>query len=142
MDVVAKLTEDMKAAMKAGQKDRLTVIRMVLSDAKVADLKKITPEQAVEAYAKKLSKGAEEMTKYGKTAEAEQLKKELAIVQEYLPKKASTEDTAKLVEQFLAANSFTEKDVGKAMGAFMKAHGGQVDAGAANRLIKEKLTGK
>jgi uncharacterized protein YqeY len=115
---------------------------MVLSDAKVADLKKITPEQAVEAYAKKLAKGIEEMTRYGKTAEAEQLRKELAIVQEYLPKKASTEDTTRLVEQFLAANTFTEKEVGKAMGAFMKAHGSQVDAATANRLIKEKLAGK
>jgi uncharacterized protein YqeY len=142
MDLVARLTEDMKAAMKAGQKERLTVIRMVLSDAKVADLKKITPEQAVEAYAKKLAKGIEEMTRYGKTAEAEQLRKELAIVQEYLPKKASTEDTTRLVEQFLAANTFTEKEVGKAMGAFMKAHGSQVDAATANRLIKEKLAGK
>jgi uncharacterized protein YqeY len=142
MDLVAKLSEDMKTALKAGQKERLTVIRMVLADAKVADLKKITPEQAVEAYAKKLAKGAEEMNKYGKTAEAEQLKKELAIVQEYLPKKASADDTAKLVEQFLAANTFTEKEVGKAMGAFMKAHGGQVDPGMANKLMKERLTGK
>ena len=141
-DLQTRLTEDMKAAMKSGQKDRLTVIRMVLSDAKVADLKKITPEQAVEAYAKKLGKGVEEMTKYGKTAEAEQLKRELAIVQEYMPQKASAEDTAKLVEQFLASNMFTEKEVGKAMGAFMKAHGGQVDAGLANKLIKEKLTAK
>jgi uncharacterized protein YqeY len=142
MDLIAKLAEDMKTAMKAGQKDRLAVIRMVLSDAKVADLKKMTPEQAVDAYAKKLAKGMEEMNKYGKTTEAEQLKKELAIVQEYLPKKASTEDTARLVEQFLAANSFTEKEVGRAMGAFMKAHGGQVDAATANKLIKEKLTAK
>lgn len=142
MDVVAKLSEDMKAAMKAGQKERLGVIRMLLSDAKVADLKKITQEQAVEAYGKKLAKGVEEMTKYGKHAEAEQLKKELAIVQEYLPKKASSDETAALVDQFLDKNTFTEKQVGQAMGQFMKAHGGQVDAGLANKLIKEKLTGK
>ena len=139
MDLITRLSDDMKAAMKAGDKDRLGVIRMVLSDAKQADLKKITPEQAVEAYAKKLSKSAEEMTKYGKTAEAEQLKRELAVVQEYLPKKASTDETAALVEQFLSKNTFTEKQVGQAMGQFMKAHGGQVDPGLANKLIREKL---
>jgi len=142
MDLISRLTEDMKAAMKAGQKDRLGVIRMVLSDAKVADLKKMTPEQAVEGYAKKLAKSMEEYQKYGRTAEVEQLKTELAIVQEYLPRKASADETAKLVEQFLAASPFTEKEVGKAMGAFMRAHGGQVDAGTANRMIKEKLAGK
>lgn len=142
MDIVAKLTEDMKLAMKSGQKDRLQVIRMILSDAKVADLKKITPEQAVDAYAKKLAKGIEEMTKYGKTADAEQLKTELLIVQEYLPKKASTEDTGRLVQEFLSKNTFTEKQFGQAMGMFMKAHGAQVDATEANRLLKAGLLGK
>lgn len=142
MELVSRLTEDMKAAMKAGDKERLGVIRMILSDAKVADLKKITPEQAVDAYAKKLNKGIEEMTKYGRTAEADQLKKELLIVQDYLPKKASTGDTGKLVDEFLAANSFTEKQFGQAMGAFMKAHGSKVDAASANALLKQKLARK
>src|SRR5947209_17141294 len=125
MDLKQKLQEDMKAAMKAGQKDRLQVIRMLLSDVKNVDMapKPTTPEQAVEAYAKKLRKSAEEYEKLNKTAEVNQLKAELAIVEEYLPKKASAEETAKLVEQFLAANSFNEKQVGQAMGAFMKAHG-------------------
>jgi len=142
MDVISRLQEDMKTAMKAGQKDRLSVIRMLLSDAKVADLKKITPDEAVAAYGKKLAKGIEEMQKYAKIAEAQQLKAELAIVQEYLPKKASTEDTAKLVDEFLAKNTFTEKQFGQAMGAFMKAHGAQVDPGMANQLLKQKLAGK
>lgn len=142
MDIVSRLTEDMKSAMKSGQKERLGVIRMVLSDAKTADLKKITPEQAVDAYARKLAKGIEEMTKYGKTAEADQLKTELAIVQEYLPKKASTEDTGRLVQEFLASNSFTEKQFGQAMGMFMKAHGAQVDPAVANQLLKQGLAGK
>ena len=142
MDLVSRLQEDMKTALKAGQKERLGVIRMLLSDAKTADLRKQTPEEAVSAYAKKLVKSQEEMQKYGKTAEAEQLKKEMEIVQEYMPKKASTEDTGRLVDEFLAKNSFTEKDFGRAMGAFMKAHGAQVDPGAANQLLKQKLAGK
>jgi hypothetical protein len=142
MDIVSRLSEDMKIALKAGQKERLQVIRMLLSDARVADLKKITPEEAVAAYAKKLVKSAEEYQKYGKPAEAEQLKAELAIVQEYLPKKASTSDTARLVDEFLAKNNFTEKQMGQAMGAFMKAHGQTVDPAIANQLIKQKLAGK
>ena len=142
MDIVSRLQEDMKTALKAGQKDRLGVIRMILSDAKTADLRKQTPEEAVALYAKKLSKSVEEYQKFGKIAEAEQLKTELAVVQEYLPKKASTGDTAKVVDEFLAKNSFTEKQFGQAMGAFMKAHGAQVDPGQANQLLKLKLAGK
>src|SRR3954466_5230098 len=99
MDLQAKLTEDMKAAMKAGQKDRLSVIRMLLSDVKNIDLmpNKPTAQQAVEAYAKKLRKSLDEYQKLNKTAEVEKLKSEIAVVDEYLPKKASAEQTQQLV---------------------------------------------
>jgi len=144
MDLQQKLQDDMKAAMKAGQKDRLQVIRMLLSDVKNVDMapKPTTPQQAVEAYAKKLRKSAEEYEKLNKPAEVDQLKAELAIVEEYLPKKASPEETARMVDEVLAKNSFTEKQVGQATGMFMKAHGAQVDAGQANALIRQKLGGK
>jgi len=144
MDLQTRLSEDMKTAMKSGQKDRLSVIRMILSDVKNVDLMpgKPTQEQAVASYAKKLRKSLEEYEKYGKTAEVAQIKSEIAIVEEYLPKKASADDTARLVDEFLATNSFTERQVGQAMGAFMKQYGSQVDAGQANLLIKQKLTGK
>src|SRR3954467_830709 len=144
MDLQTRLHEDMKAAMKSGQKDRLSVIRMLLSDVKNIDLdpKKPTAEQAVAAYAKKLRKSMEEYEKYGKADEVSQLKGELAIVEEYMPKRASAEDTAKLVDAFLAANSFTEKQMGQAMGMFMKQHGSNVDPGVANGLLKARLAGK
>ena len=144
MDLLAKLTEDMKAAMKSGQKERLQVIRMLLSDVKVVDMaaKPTTPQQAVEAYAKKLRKSAEEYEKINRPTEVAQLKAELAIVEEYLPKKASPEETAKLVDAFLAANTFTEKQIGQATGMFMKAHGSNVDPGQANTLLRQKLAGK
>ena len=144
MSVLSRLQEDMKLAMKSGQKDRLGVIRMLLSDVKNIDLspQKLTEEQAVAAYAKKLRKSVEEYEKIGRTEEVGKLKAELAVVEEYLPKKASSEDTAKLVEEFLSHNTYTEKQLGQAMGAFRKAHGGQVDPAAANALLKQRLTGK
>lgn len=144
MDVQAKLQEDMKTALKAGQKERLQVIRMVLSDVKNVDLMpgKPTPLQAVEAYAKKLRKSLEEYTKLGKQDQVDQLKFEIGVVEEYLPKKLSEEETAALVDAFLAANAFTEKQAGQATGGFMKAHGANVDAGIASKLIRAKLAGK
>src|SRR5205814_3203686 len=110
MDLLAKLTEDMKTALKAGQKDRLGVIRMLLSDVKNIDLmpNKPTAEQAVEAYTKKLRKSVEEYQKIGKADEVKKLQFEIGVAEEYLPKKASTADTEKLVEEFLAKNTFTE----------------------------------
>lgn len=144
MELLARLQEDMKTAMKSGQKDRLGVIRMLISDVKNVDLMpgKPTPQQAVEAYAKKLKKSLEEYDKLGQKDQADKLKFEIGVVEEYLPKKASEEETAKLVDAFVAANTFTEKQFGQAMGAFMKAHGANLDAGVASKLLKAKLAGK
>jgi uncharacterized protein YqeY len=141
MDLQSRLTEDMKTALKSGQKDRLQVIRMLLSDVKNIDLmpNKPTAEQAVEAYGKKLRKSVEEYEKLGKPDEVTKLKGEIAVVDEYLPKKLSPEETGALVDQFLAANSFSAKDMGKAMGAFLKQQGGQVDGAIVNKLLRERL---
>jgi len=144
MSLLARLQEDMKTAMKTGQKERLSVLRMLISDVKNIDLqpKKISEEETVAAYGKKLRKSMEEYEKLNKADEVAQLKKELAVVEEYLPKKASGADTERLVDEFLSKNTFTEKQFGQAMGAFMKAHGGTVDAASANALLKKKLAGK
>lgn len=144
MELLPKLTEDMKLAMKAGQKDRLLVIRMLISEVKNIDLmpNKPTPQQAVEAYNKKLKKSLEEWEKLGRAEEANKLKEEIAIVESYLPKKLGAEETEKLVDAFLAANPFTEKDAGRATGLFMKQHGGSVDAGIVNPMLRAKLAGK
>lgn len=141
MELLARLQEDMKQAMKAGQKDRLSVIRMLVSDVKNIDLmpNKPTAEQAVEAYAKKLRKSAEEYQKLGKTDELDKLKFEISVVEEYLPKKLDEQQTAQLIDAYLQGKSFTEKQFGQAMGGFMREHGGNVDAGVVSRLLKARL---
>ena len=144
MDLLAKLQEDMKAAMKSGQKDRLGVIRMLISDVKNIDLapKPITAEETVAAYGKKLRKSVEEYEKLGKPAEVEKLRFEISVVDEYLPKKASPADTEKLISEFVEKNAYTEKQFGQAMGAFMKAHGGSVEPAVANQLLRKALSGR
>lgn len=144
MELLTKLQEDMKTALKAGQKDRLSVIRMLISDVKTVDLMpgKPTPLQAVEAYGKKLRKSLEEYEKLNQTEQIQKLKFEIAVVDEYLPKKASEEETAKLVDVFLGQNTFTEKQAGQATGAFMKANAGNVEAAIVSKLIRAKLAGK
>jgi len=144
MDLQTKLQEDMKLAMKSGQKDRLGVIRMLLSDVRNIDLapQPITAEQAVAAYGKRLRKSLEEYEKLEKADEVAKLKYEIGVVDEYLPKKASAEETERVVDAFLKEHAFTEKQFGQAMGALMKAHGGQVEASQASALLRRKLAGK
>ena len=144
MELPQRLHEDMKTALKSGQKDRLSVIRMLLSDVKNVDLmpNKPTPLQAVEAYTKKLKKSLEEYQKLGRTDEVTKLRFEISVAEEYLPKRASAEETDKLVEQFLATNTFTEKQIGHATGAFLKANGSSVDPALASAAVRKRLAGK
>jgi uncharacterized protein YqeY len=144
MSLLERLQEDMKKALKAGDKDRLSVLRMLIADVKVIDLqpKKISEEETVAAYGKKLRKGIEEYEKLGKPEQVAKLKGELAVVEDYLPQKASPADTERIVDEFLAKNTFTERQIGQAMGALMKAHGGQIEPAVANGLLRKKLAGK
>ncbi len=139
-----RLQDEMKIALKSGQKQRLSVLRMLLSDVKNIDLapKPTTAQEAVAAYAKKLRKSLEEYEKLGKTQEVADLKFEIGVAEEFLPKKADAQETQKLVDAFVAQNAFTAAQFGPAMGAFMKAHGQQVDAQTANALLRKALTQK
>jgi uncharacterized protein YqeY len=141
MDLLTRLQEDMKTALKNGERDRLSVIRMLLSDVKNIDLMpgKPSAEQVVEAYGKKLRKSLEEYQKLGRTDEVEKLKKEIEVVESYLPRKLDRGQTEPLVAEFLASHSFTAAQVGQAMGLFLKQHGSKVDPAVVSALLREKL---
>ena len=142
-DLIARLQSDMQAAMKAGRKARVSTLRMLLSEAKNADLQKppSTPAKMVEAHARRLRKAREEYERLGKADEVAKLSAEIATAEEYLPKQASADETARLVDAFLAAHpELKAADAGRAMGMFMKEHGGAgVDPAAASGLLREKL---
>ena len=144
-DLITRLQEDMKSAMKSGQKDRLGVIRMLLAEAKNADLQKppSTPQKMVEAHGKRLRKSREEYERLGKPEEVAKLDAELAGVEEYLPKMASPEETAALVAAFLERHpELTAGDAGRATGMFMKEHAGKVDPGTASGRLREGLASR
>ena len=144
-DLISRLQADMKTALKAGEKEKLGVIRMLLAEAKNADLQKppSTPQKMVEAHYKRLKKSREEYEKLGKPDEVAQLDREITVVEAYVPRQASAGDTANLVDAFLAEHpEFTGGDVGRATGQFMKANGGNVDPAAANARIRQVLSSR
>ena len=143
-DMITRLQTDMKAAMKGGDKARLGVIRMLLADARSAvDEGKGTADKAVEQYHKRLVKSRDEYDKLGEADRVKDIDAEIAIVDNYVPKKASAEETHVLVDDFLAGHpEMGPGDVGKATGLFMKQHGANVDPRAANTRLKEVLSAR
>lgn len=144
MTLLERLQQDMKTAMKAGDRQRLGVIRMLLNEVKNIDLQpvKTTEQEAVAAYARRLGKSIEEYRRLNKPDEVARLEAELAIVREYLPARWSVAEIEKAVDEFLAANAFTEKQLWQAMGAFMKLHGQHVDGAAVAPILRRRLAAR
>jgi len=141
----AVVQKQMTDAMKAGDKNRTQVLRMVLSEIKriEADKPDADPQAAVTAYAKTLRKTMAEMEKLNQPERVAQLQTEVKIVDEFLPKQIDDAQLAQIVEQTLAAGGITaKKDTGRAMGTVMKAvaaTGLSVDAGKVKALVDARL---
>jgi uncharacterized protein YqeY len=141
----AAVHSQMVAAMKSGDKARTQVLRMVLSEIKAreADDVNANPQQAVTGYANKLKKALADMEKLGQPEHAAQLRAELVIVEEFLPKAMDDAALEMLASEALAAlGPLTKKDQGRAIGAVMKAvaaAGASADAGKVRGLVESKI---
>ncbi len=140
-DLLKDLTDKLKAAMKAQDKTRTSVLRMVLAEIKVAEKsgKDFKYSDIPKSYAKKLKKAIDEYKKLGSDDNVKALKEELTIVEEFLPEQMSDEELTKVVDEVLSSNNFTGSDMGKAMGLIMKKCGDVVDGKKVQALVKEKL---
>ena len=137
-----KIQESMKAAMKAGDKTRTGVLRMILADIQSAELAGREIMDGLVAFARRAEKSIEEYTRLGKHDEVAKLKQEHAIVSEFLPQKLSDEALEKVVAEVVAAEGLTGmKDFGRGMKAAMAACGPQADGKKVQAILKQKLGG-
>ena len=137
-----QIQEGMKAAMKAGDKLRTSVLRMVIADIQNAELAGLEIMDAVVGYARRLEKSIEEYRRLGKEQEAAQLEAERKIVSEFLPRKLSGEELAAAVDKAIAEEKLTSmKDFGRGMKKVMGDLGPQADGRTVQELLKKKLGG-
>ena len=145
VNLKSTVQSQMVAAMKAGDKNRTQVLRMVLSEIKRKEFDDVDarPLDAVAAYAKTLRKAMADMEKHGAAAQVTQLQSEIAIVEEFLPKAIEDAALAKLAADALGAlGPLTPRDTGRAIGAVMKAvaaTGQSVDPGKVRALVESKM---
>lgn len=136
--------EEMKIAMKAKDTARLNTIRLIRSSFSNAaiDLKteKLSDEQA-QTVLKKMAKMRKEsidmFEKGGATDRADAERAELEVIERWLPSMASEEKVREWVKE--AIEEAGPDNMGKVMGALMKAHKAEVDGGMAQKIVKEEL---
>jgi uncharacterized protein YqeY len=146
MGLKETLNEDLKASLKAGEKLKLSTIRMLLSEIKNAEIAKrgeLTDEEllAVAAHeARKRKEAIEEFAKGGRQDLVDKETYELSVLEAYLPEQLSDEEVRRIVEETIQeAGASTPADLGKVMGKLMPKVKGKADGKKVNQLVREML---
>ena len=148
MTLKERITEDMKAAMRASEKERLSTIRMLQAAIKQREVdERITLDDAqVIAVLEKMVKQRRESVlafeQGGRADLADKEKAEIALLQVYLPAQLSEAEVDALIRDAIASTGATSmKDMGKVMGAVKAKAAGRADMGAVSARIKAALSG-
>ncbi len=146
MTLKERITEDMKTAMRAGEKDRLATIRLVLAAVKQIEVDEriVLDEPRMLAVLEKMAKQRKEsMAEFEKGGRADLVAKEaaeLVIIKGYLPEQMPDAELDALIAEAIASTGAASiKDMGKVMGVVKAKAAGRADMGAVGARIKQKL---
>ena len=146
MSLKERITEDMKTAMRSGDKERLGQIRMLQAAIKQREVdERITLDdtQVMAVLEKMIKQRREAIAQFEAGGRADLAAKEateIALLQTYLPEQLSAAELEALVAAAIAeTGAATIKDMGKVMGLVKGRAAGRADMGAVGTLIKSKL---
>ena len=147
MTLKERITDDMKSAMRAGEKERLGTIRLVLAAIKQREVdERITLDdgQVLAALEKMIKQRKESITQFENGGRSDLVAKEqaeLSVLQAYLPAQMSDAEIDALIAEAVAASGATSiKDMGQVMGLVKAKAQGKADMGAVSARIKQKLS--
>ena len=143
---------DMKDAMKAGEKEKVAAIRLIVAALKEKDIEargagkgEATDEEILGVLQKMIKQRQESIAIYdanGRPELAEGERAEVAVISSYLPKQMSDEEIKAAIEEVIAETGASAvKDMGKVIGALRAAYAGQMDFAKVSPMVKQLLGG-
>ena len=142
-----RITDDMKLAMKAKDKQALKAVRMILGAIKqkeVDDRIELDDAQVMAVIQKMVKQRKDSISQFsdaGRTDLVEVEEAELVIINSYIPEQLSDEEVAEAVDRVITdSGADSMKDMGKLMGMLKGRLDGKADMGLISRLIKDKLS--
>jgi uncharacterized protein YqeY len=148
MSLKARITEDMKNAMRSGEKDRLGLIRMLLAAIKQREVDErieLDDTQVLSVIDKMIKQRRDSVTQFEAGGRADLVAKESAEIDwlsDYLPAQLSDAELDALVQEAIATTGASSmKDMGKVMGYVKPKAQGRADMGALSARIKAALGG-
>lgn len=146
MSISEKIVDDLKKALKAGDKSKLSVLRLIKSTMKNQEIEKrasLTDEEVqaiLRSFVKRSRESIEQFSKAGRTELVEKEKEELLIVQGYLPEQLGEDELRKIIKDLIEkAGASGPGDMGKVMKSVMAKLKGQADGRLVNAIVKEIL---
>jgi uncharacterized protein len=143
-----RITEDMKAAMRASEKERLSTIRLVQAAIKQREVdERITLDdtQVLVVLEKMVKQHKESITQFeqgGRKDLADKERREIELLQAYLPAQLSDSELDALIRDAVAATGAASiKDMGKVMGVVKSKAAGRADMAAVGARVKAVLSG-
>ncbi len=144
----ARISDDMKSAMRAGEKDKLGTIRLILSAIKQVEVdtrKDLDDTEVLSILDKMVKQRRESIAQYEKAGRdelAEKERQEITIIQTYLPAQLSESEINNLIEEAIqATGAESMRDMGKIMGMLKPKLQGRADMSAVSASIKARLSG-
>ncbi len=146
MSLKERIEVDMRAALKAGDGEKLGTLRLLLAAIKNAEIEKrgeLSDEDVVQVVAREVKKWEEAVAEYekvGQAARASREKAEADILRGYLPPQLSEEEIRDIVQETITeVGASSLRDLGKVMGAIMPKVRGRADGKRVNEIVKELL---
>ncbi len=146
MILKARLQSDANDALRAGNKPRLSVLRLALAAVKQieVDSREELDDSGVETVIQKMIKqgneAAQQFREAGRNELASKERAEIAVLEEYLPEPLEAEELEALISDCISAVSAASiKDMGRVMAAIKAAAGNQVDMGAVSKRVRQAL---
>lgn len=146
MSLLEKLNNDMKMAMKAKDKDRLTVIRMLKASLQNEQIKigrELDADEELTVLAREMKQRKDSLSEFEKADRqdlAEKTAAEIVIVQDYLPEQLSEEEIRQIVQEAIKqTGASSPKEFGKVMGVVMPKVKGKADGNQVNEIVKSLL---
>ncbi|WDT92966.1 GatB/YqeY domain-containing protein [Thermoleophilum album] len=144
MALLAQIQNDVRAALKAGERERAQALRMLanaLQNAhKDARGRTVDEVEILRRERKRRLEAAEAYERAGDSERARAERAEAELIDGYLPQPLATEELARIVDEAIAETGASEpRDVGKVMAAVMPRVRGRADGAEVSRLVKERL---
>ncbi|MDP3296366.1 MAG: GatB/YqeY domain-containing protein [Thermodesulfovibrionia bacterium] len=146
MHLSERLSEDLKKTLKAGEKDALSVIRMIKAAIKNKEIEKGTPLGDEEingvllSLARQRKESIEQFSRANRQDLVEKETRELSIIKSYMPRQLTEEELKVIIEDAIKEiGAGSQKDTGKVMKFVMAKVKGQVDGKLVSKLVKNLL---